>query len=67
MNTLIALGTGTAFVVSALATAVPELFHAGGHAPVYYEAAVVIWSGRADPDGNALMLHHRYAPRITAD
>jgi Cu+-exporting ATPase len=42
MNTLIALGTGTAFVVSALATAVPELFHAGGHAPVYYEAAVVI-------------------------
>ena len=42
MNTLIALGTGTAFAVSALATAVPELFHAGGHAPVYYEAAVVI-------------------------
>jgi Cu+-exporting ATPase len=42
LNTLIALGTGTAFLVSALATAVPELFHAGGHAPVYYEAAVVI-------------------------
>jgi predicted enzyme related to lactoylglutathione lyase len=21
----------------------------------------------ADPDGNALMLHHRYAPRVTAD
>ena len=42
MNTLIALGTGTAFAVSALATAVPELFHAGAHAPVYYEAAVVI-------------------------
>ncbi len=42
MNTLIALGTGTAFAVSALATALPELFHAGGHVPVYYEAAVVI-------------------------
>jgi predicted enzyme related to lactoylglutathione lyase len=21
----------------------------------------------ADPDGNALMLHHRYAPRVTED
>ena len=21
----------------------------------------------ADPDGNALMLHHRYAPRVTQD
>jgi len=43
MNALIALGTGTAFLVSAAATAVPEAFQTGGaHVPVYYEAAVVI-------------------------
>ncbi len=43
MNTLIALGTGTAFAVSSIATVFPGWFHVtGGHAPVYYEAAVVI-------------------------
>lgn len=43
MNTLIALGTGTAFLISTLATLAPELFHAtGAHAPVYFEAAAVI-------------------------
>jgi Cu+-exporting ATPase len=43
MNTLIALGTGTAFFISALGTLSPELFHsAGAHAPIYFEAAAVI-------------------------
>ena len=43
MNTLVALGTSAAFLTSAAATLFPHLFHApGGHAPVYYEAAVVV-------------------------
>ncbi len=43
MNTLVALGTSSAFLTSAAATFFPHLFHVpGGHAPVYYEAAVVI-------------------------
>ncbi len=43
MNTLVALGTTAAFLTSAAATLFPALFHAeGGHAPVYYEAAVVV-------------------------
>ena len=43
MNTLVALGTTAAFLTSAVATLFPHLFHAeGGHAPVYYEAAVVV-------------------------
>jgi P-type Cu+ transporter len=51
MNTLIAIGTGTAFVYSVVATTAPELFltdaHAGmagmaARAPVYFEAAAVI-------------------------
>ena len=43
MNTLVALGTASAFLTSAAATLFPHLFHVpGGHAPVYYEAAVVI-------------------------
>ena len=43
MNTLVALGTSSAFLTSAAATLFPHLFHVpGGHAPVYYEAAVVI-------------------------
>jgi Cu+-exporting ATPase len=47
MFTLIALGTGAAFVYSALATAAPGLFPAGfrgheGRVEVYYEAAAVI-------------------------
>ncbi len=43
MNTLVALGTTSAFLTSAAATFFPALFHdEGGHAPVYYEAAVVI-------------------------
>src|SRR5260221_7994408 len=43
MNTLIALGTGTAYVYSVAATILPAAF-AGplGMAPVYYEAAGVI-------------------------
>ncbi len=42
MNTLVALGTGTAFLYSAAATFAPEFFVAHGIAPdVYYEA--VIW------------------------
>jgi Cu+-exporting ATPase len=52
MNTLIALGTGAAFLYSAAATAAPGFFHARGiHPHVYYEAAVLILafviSGRA--------------------
>ncbi|MBK9967536.1 MAG: cadmium-translocating P-type ATPase [Holophagales bacterium] len=43
MNTLVALGTSSAFLTSAAATFFPHLFHVpGGHAPVYFEAAVVI-------------------------
>ena len=43
MNTLIALGTGSAFVYSVVATVWPQLFHRGGIAPdVYYEAVMVI-------------------------
>src|SRR5688572_7213587 len=49
MNTLIAVGTGTAYIYSVIATAFPQWFATGGHAahdamgvPVYYEAASVI-------------------------
>ncbi len=47
MFTLIALGTGAAFLYSAVATVVPGLFPAafraaGGIVPVYFEAAAVI-------------------------
>jgi Cu+-exporting ATPase len=47
MFTLIALGTGTAYVYSVAATFFPDLFPAGfrmmgGAVPVYYEAAAVI-------------------------
>ncbi len=43
MNTLIALGTGTAFVYSAAVTIAPGLFASRGVAPdVYYEAVVTI-------------------------
>ena len=43
MNTLVAVGTGAAFVYSLLATAVPQLFTANGVAPdVYYEAVIFI-------------------------
>jgi P-type Cu+ transporter len=48
MNTLIAIGTGTAFLYSVAATVAPNFFRAGGHtheantAPVYFEAAAVI-------------------------
>ena len=47
MFTLIALGTGTAFAYSAVATLVPGVFpesfrDAGGHVAVYFEAAAVI-------------------------
>ncbi len=47
MFTLIALGTGAAWVYSAAATAAPDLFPAGfrdahGAVPVYFEAAAVI-------------------------
>jgi Cu+-exporting ATPase len=47
MFTLIALGTGTAYVYSAVATLAPELFPAsfrgeGGEVAVYFEAAAVI-------------------------
>ncbi len=47
MFTLIALGTGTAYLYSLAATFVPEQFPAGFHGmggtvPVYYEAAAVI-------------------------
>lgn len=43
MNSLVALGTSAAFLTSAAATLFPRLFQVpGGHAPVYYEAAVVI-------------------------
>jgi Cu+-exporting ATPase len=43
MNTLIALGTGAAFLFSAAATIVPGLFTAHGLTPdVYYEAVILI-------------------------
>jgi P-type Cu+ transporter len=45
MNTLIAIGTGAAFVYSATATVVPAVFEAGGAVPeVYYEAIIIIVS-----------------------
>jgi len=43
MNTLIAVGTGAAFLYSVVATAVPGFFTSRGLAPdVYYEAVVII-------------------------
>ena len=43
MNTLIAVGTGAAFIYSVIATVAPELFTAAGVAPdVYYEAVIII-------------------------
>jgi Cu+-exporting ATPase len=43
MNSLVALGTGAAFLYSVVATAWPDLLAAGGVAPdVYYEAVIVI-------------------------
>ena len=43
MNTLIAIGTGAAFVYSVLATFAPGLFAANGGRPdVYYEAVIII-------------------------
>ena len=43
MNTLIAVGTGAAFIHSVIATLAPEFFRARGVAPdVYYEAVIVI-------------------------
>jgi Cu+-exporting ATPase len=43
MNTLIATGTGAAFIYSALATITPEFFLARGIQPeVYYEAVIII-------------------------
>jgi Cu+-exporting ATPase len=43
MNTLVAVGTGAAFVYSAVATVAPGVFRAAGLAPdVYYEAVVLI-------------------------
>ena len=43
MNTLVALGTGSAFVYSLIATVAPSLFARNGIAPnVYYEAVIFI-------------------------
>jgi Cu+-exporting ATPase len=43
MNTLVALGTGAAYIYSVVATVVPQLFARNGIAPdVYYEAVVFI-------------------------
>jgi Cu+-exporting ATPase len=43
MNTLIAIGTGAAFLYSAIATVAPQLFVRHGVAPdVYYEAVIII-------------------------
>ena len=43
MNTLVAVGTGAAFVYSVLATVVPTVFTSHGVAPdVYYEAVIII-------------------------
>ena len=43
MNSLVAVGTGAAFLYSAVATAWPALFTSAGVAPdVYYEAVIII-------------------------
>ena len=43
MNTLVAVGTGAAFLYSVLATVAPEFFVSRGVAPdVYYEAVIII-------------------------
>ena len=43
MNTLVALGTGAAFVYSLIATVAPRVFVGNGLAPeVYYEAVIII-------------------------
>jgi len=43
MNTLVALGTGSAFIYSVVATVAPSLFARNGIAPeVYYEAVIII-------------------------
>lgn len=43
MNTLVAIGTGSAFAYSALLTLFPEIFPHGGHgAHVYYDTSAVI-------------------------
>lgn len=43
MDTLVAIGTGTAFVYSAVATIAPDLFHAAGiHPHVYFDTTVTI-------------------------
>ncbi len=43
MNTLIAVGTGAAFVYSVIATVAPEFFRSRGIAPdVYFEAVIII-------------------------
>ena len=43
MNTLIAVGTGAAFIYSLVATVAPQLFTARGLSPdVYYEAVILI-------------------------
>jgi Cu+-exporting ATPase len=43
MNTLIAVGTGAAFVYSVIATVFPQLFTSHGLVPdVYYEAVIII-------------------------
>ncbi|HEX7917979.1 MAG TPA: heavy metal translocating P-type ATPase [Gemmatimonadales bacterium] len=43
MNTLIAVGTGAAFLYSVIATVTPEFFRQHGVAPdVYYEAVIII-------------------------
>jgi len=43
MNTLVAVGTGAAFLYSAIATVAPGFFVANGVAPdVYYEAVIII-------------------------
>ena len=43
MNTLIAIGTGAAFIYSAVATVAPQLFVRHGLMPdVYYEAVIII-------------------------
>ena len=43
MNTLVAVGTGAAFLYSVIATVAPDFFVANGVAPdVYYEAVIII-------------------------
>lgn len=43
MNTLIAIGTGAAFIYSAVATIAPDFFLSNGVAPdVYFEAVIII-------------------------